>query len=202
MAALRSVTATIGRVSSPRDRRGPSDPGKSTMLAIVAHLVRLTTGSGPEWPGLLVDGPPDKALSGVRAGRRSGLVFQQFFLVPDADRAWTAVATGLLYRGTAARERRAAAADGACWPRSACPAGLCCNRPAELSMAKCQRVAIARALAGRPAISSWPTRADRRPGLGDQRGHPHPRWPSRTAAGRILVGLHAQSGDRCRRQAG
>ena len=67
MAALRSVTVTIG-TGEFTAIVGPSGSGKSTMLAIAGTLERPTAGS-VRVAGLVVDGLPDKALSGVRADR-------------------------------------------------------------------------------------------------------------------------------------
>ena len=125
---------------------GPSGSGKSTMLGLLGVLDLPTSGT-IRIAGQDVSKLDDATRSRLR-GDSIGFVFQQFHLIPHLD-ALNNVATALLFRGLAAKDRR----DRAMTALEAVGLGpRADHRPVQMSGGEQQRVAIARAIVTEPLL--------------------------------------------------
>ncbi len=123
---------------------GPSGSGKSTLLGLIAGLDAPTTGE-IVIDGVEISGLDEDALARLR-GRKIGIVFQFFHLVPSLT-AFENVLVPLEIAGAARASDRAAAllSEVGLDDRAG-------HYPAQLSGGEQQRIAIARALANDPPI--------------------------------------------------
>jgi putative ABC transport system ATP-binding protein len=140
---LRGISLEVGQ-GEALGLVGPSGSGKSSLLMAMAGLERIDAGK-VEIDGQDLAGLDEDALAEFR-GRRIGIVFQSFHLIPTMTALENvAVPLELAGRGDAF-ERAAAELRGV---------GLgerMHHYPAELSGGEQQRVAVARAIAPDPAI--------------------------------------------------
>ena len=140
---LKGITASVGRGEAV-GLLGPSGSGKSTLLMTMAGLERPDSGV-IEIEGQALGALSEDDLARLR-GRRVGVVFQSFHLIPTMT-ALENVAVPLELAGRAdafARARAELEAVGLGERLS--------HYPGQLSGGEQQRVALARALAPDPAI--------------------------------------------------
>ena len=143
--AVQSVTMDL-----PRGRfvalAGPSGSGKSSMLYVLAGLLRPTRGT------VSVDNNDLTSMSADQLARyrcaNVGFIFQSFQLLPHLS-AWENVALPMIPLGVTASLRR----TRACKQLSSIGLGArITHKPGELSAGEQQRVAIARAVINSPTL--------------------------------------------------
>jgi putative ABC transport system ATP-binding protein len=140
---LRDVNLTIGKGEAV-GIIGPSGSGKSTLLMIMAGLERPDKGE-VEIDGVKLGGMNEDSLARFR-GRRIGIVFQSFHLIPTMTALENVAAPLELAGATDATARAKAELE---------QVGLgdrVSHYPAQLSGGEQQRVALARALSPRPSL--------------------------------------------------
>jgi putative ABC transport system ATP-binding protein len=140
---LKDIALTIGRHEAV-GLVGPSGSGKSTLLMVMAGLERPDSGMVAV-AGQDIGGLDEDALARFR-GRRIGIVFQSFHLIPTMT-ALENVAVPLELAGARDAFTRAAGELAAVGLRERLG-----HYPAQLSGGEQQRVALARAIAPGPAI--------------------------------------------------
>lgn len=145
--AVDDVSLTVAR-GTLTGVTGPSGSGKSSLLAVVATLIRPDTGR------VLIDGEDAAALSRTDATalrrEKIGIVFQQANLLPSLTAQEQLVVMGHLGGGRGDRARLAARAD-----ELLDAVGMADHRhkrPHQLSGGQRQRVNIARALVHEPSV--------------------------------------------------
>ena len=126
---------------------GPSGSGKSTIMNMITGIDRPTAGTVTV-DGRRIDLMSEEELA-IWRGRRVGVVFQFFQLLPTLTALENAMLPLDFSRRVPRRERRALALHNLDRVRLAEKAD---NLPAELSGGQQQRVAIARALAADPPL--------------------------------------------------
>jgi len=142
---LRDVSFGVGRAEMV-SIIGPSGSGKTTLLNIIACLDRPTSGK-VYIEDVDATRLSDEDLSGIRS-RKIGMVFQDFFLMPDLSVAENAEVP-LIFDSVPQAKRRRRVAEMLSLLGLSDRAHF---RPAELSSGEQQMVAIARALANDPVI--------------------------------------------------
>jgi len=126
--------------------RGESGSGKTTLLNLLAGLELADAGT-LEWSGEKVGQWPLDRLA-VRRGKFIGMVFQNFYLVPELDAIDNVLLAARIVGGVGGEERERAR-------NLMTRVGLAervSHLPGKLSGGERQRVALARALMNRPRI--------------------------------------------------